>query len=179
MDKELKSLSPENAKSLTDSGEWVLIDVRPGEDFEKGHAQGAVSAPLFRSMDWGNVKPMGLLKAAALMVNGVAPMELNPRFVAEAKAACDGGKKGAIVYCEAGGTMLPTTNFMRGKSSRSLKAAWMLMEGGAVGQVAHLDGGLFGWNKAGMPMMGEYDESAVGRTPNAAGPPSGEFIDKK
>ena len=38
--------------------------------------------------------------------------------------ATQGGKRGVITLCEAGGTLKPSTNFAFGKASRSLQAAY-------------------------------------------------------
>lgn len=40
-------------------------------------------------------------------------------------------------------------------------------------RVKHLDGGVFRWFAAGLPMVGEYDASNAGKTPNTAEKPSG------
>lgn len=37
-----------------------------------------------------------------------------------------------------------------------------------AGRVMHLDGGVFRWWNAGLPMVGNYDPSNAGRTPAAA-----------
>jgi hypothetical protein len=55
--------------------------------------------------------------------NGVAPVEPNPEFLEELKAAAAGGAKGIVLADEAGGTLEPTASFQFGKPSRSLKAA--------------------------------------------------------
>lgn len=47
--------------------------------------------------------------------------------------------------CETGGTIKPTTNFMTGKTSRSLKAAYRAVDEKLAPKVAHLDGGIFAW----------------------------------
>jgi len=40
-----------------DRGEVVLLDVRPAEEYEKGHIQGALSLPLGRSISAGRSFP--------------------------------------------------------------------------------------------------------------------------
>ena len=64
------------------------------------------------------------LRAAALMVNGVEPVELNPNFMAELVA--EGKGKGIIIYDEIGGTLEPTASFGSGKTSRSLLAVYQV-----------------------------------------------------
>lgn len=110
-----------------------------------------------------------LLKAALLASTGVAPIEMNPNFVADVDAAlAAAGAAGKKVYtiCETGGTLEPSATFATGKSSRSLQAAFKLIEGGKdAASVGHVDGGLFGWAAAGLPVDGEYDGRDAGRTP--------------
>ena len=47
--------------------------------------------------------------------------------------------------CEAGGTTKPSANFMTGKTSRSLKAAYRVVTEKLAPQAAHLDGGAYAW----------------------------------
>lgn len=175
-DNELKSVPPQLAKQMLDSGEYALVDVRTKEDYKGSHGSGALSAPLFQSVDWRNINAFGALRAAAMAVNGVKPVETNPNFESELRKASEEGKKGVILYCEAGGTLIPSTNFMRGKSSRSLKAAWKAIDLQVTSKVAHLDGGLLAWYQQGLPIDGDYDPSSAGNTPNAAETPTGEYI---
>lgn len=64
------------------------------------------------------------LRAAALMVNGVEPVELNPNFMEDLFKAAAG--KGIIIYDEIGGTLEPTATFGNGKTSRSLLAVYQV-----------------------------------------------------
>eukprot|EP01025_Chloroclados_australasicus_P033462 TRINITY_DN34135_c0_g1_i1.p1 TRINITY_DN34135_c0_g1~~TRINITY_DN34135_c0_g1_i1.p1 ORF type:complete len:236 (+),score=33.56 TRINITY_DN34135_c0_g1_i1:65-709(+) len=148
------------------SGDWVVIDVRPKELYEKASAEGALSVPLFQSMDFSNASPRSFLRAAAYALNGVKAVEFNPNFSEEMKERAGG--KNVVLMCEAGGTMKPSSNFLNGKTSRSLKAAYITLTEGLAPKVAHLDGGVYGWYLSKSPMRGEYDISNVGRTPNAA-----------
>ncbi|CAG9465829.1 unnamed protein product [Pedinophyceae sp. YPF-701] len=160
------SISPQEAKERVDSGEWVLVDIREPELYEKAHPTGAVSVPLFVKMTMENVSGVGdILKGAMLLSNGVTPVKGNPTFLEDLKKVAEA--KGVILYCEAGGTLKPTTNFPYGKQSRSLVGTSKALDVG-IENVAHLDGGIYGWFNAELPMDGEYDASMVGRTPNAA-----------
>ena len=47
--------------------------------------------------------------------------------------------------CETAGTLKPSTNFMTGKTSRSLKAAYIASKAKGIRDVAHLEGGVYGW----------------------------------
>ena len=68
----LVSLSPEVAFNMSKDGKAVIIDVRPREQFNKGHCEGAVSVPLYQSLDWSNGQVLAkALKWAAYSFNGV------------------------------------------------------------------------------------------------------------
>lgn len=107
---------------MADSGEYVMIDVRPKQRFEEARIPGARSVPLYQKVDWSNLNFAKVLRAAALAVNGVEPVEPNPRFLEELEAAAGG--KGIILYDEIGGTLQPTSTFGQGKVSRSLLAVY-------------------------------------------------------
>ena len=58
----------------------MLIDVRPKDVYEKAHPEGAKNAALFRKFELGKASFTGLLRATALALNGVSPVEPNPDF---------------------------------------------------------------------------------------------------
>ena len=58
----------------------ILVDVRPPHIFEKAHPEGAVNVPLFQRVNFRNFSVTGYLRAAALALNGVDPVEPNPKF---------------------------------------------------------------------------------------------------
>ena len=58
----------------------VLVDVRPPHIYEKAHPEGAVNVPLFQKFAFRNFSIPGYLRAAALALNGVEPVEPNPNF---------------------------------------------------------------------------------------------------
>lgn len=165
----LETISPETAKSRVDAGEWVLVDVRLGEQYEAGHAEGAVSAPIYETIGFQGSDFRRLLKVAMYKSNGVNPVDPNPKFAEQLRAASGG--KGVILMCEAGGTMKPTTNFPEGKPSRSLQAAYRAVKEGLAPKVAHLERGVYGWYQASLPMEGDY-QPELGRTPMAAAEPT-------
>lgn len=163
---QLESILPSDAAALIEEGRAVLVDVRPKEFYEKGHPEGAVSAPVFQNMGLSQISMGKLLKMGAMALNGVTPTEYNPEFVALIKEAAAEGKA-VILACEAGGTMAATTNFPTGKTSRSLKGCWQVIRSGAASKCYHLEGGVYRWFASGLPMTGEYDGKQVGRTPAA------------
>jgi rhodanese-related sulfurtransferase len=121
-EEKVKSILPEEAMRMVTAGEAVLVDVRKPEDYEQSHAQDSVSVPLFRAVNPLKTDLKGMLKFAVYAVNGVGAVEANPDF--EDEVAAVSGDKAAIFYCEAGGMLEPTPNFMYGRESRSLKAAY-------------------------------------------------------
>ena len=58
----------------------VLVDVRPPHIYEKAHPEGARNVPLFQKVNFRNFSVSGYLRAAALALNGVTPVEPNPDF---------------------------------------------------------------------------------------------------
>lgn len=173
----IRSVSPDEAMELTSSGKYALVDVRAQESYEEAHAEGAFNAPLFQKLNWSS-GGFRILKGVAYLVNGVSPVEPNANFIEEMKKVTDTGK-GVILYCEAGGTLAPSTNFMTGKTSRSLKAAYRVLDAELTQDVLHLDGGIFGYYSAGKPIIGEYNKENAGKTPNVAKAPEGDFIKKE
>lgn len=176
-DSGMQTISPQRGLEMVQSGKWMLVDVRPKSSFEKCHPENSVNVPLFDSIDWSNATPMAYLRAAAYLVNGVSPVTINEDFD-EQLSECLKDRKGLIFYCETGGTMTPSTNFMYGKQSRSLKACFRALKANPDVAVAHLDEGLLGWYKSGLPLIGEYDTSTAGRTPNIAKAPEIESENK-
>lgn len=171
----LESISPSEAQKLVKSGKFVLVDVRPPDVFEKAHPEGAQSAPLFQSVKWSQPDFKKYLRAIAFMANGVKPVEENTEFLEDLSRVSNG--KGVILMCEAGGTTKPSPNFAAGKASRSLKAAWKAVTAGGM-PVKHMSGGVYGWYSADLPMFGDYDKSNLGRTPNAAVEPKGQYYEE-
>ena len=56
---------------MLNSGEWVLVDVRPPQLYEKAHIEGAKNAALFQPVNWGKPNTKKVLRAIAFMLNGV------------------------------------------------------------------------------------------------------------
>lgn len=165
--KGLRTVSPEEAAELLQTGDWVLLDVRRPDQHEEAHPEGALSVPMYRLLDMGKPDFAKMMKAVAYAFNGVKAIDSNNNFTNEAVAAAPG--KRFITMCEAGGTMKPTVNFPEGKASRSLQAAFKLMSeaGFSADDVVHLERGLYGWYQAGLPIKGDYTPD-IGRTPMAA-----------
>lgn len=98
LEKKMPSLPPDAVQSLVDSGDWVVVDVRPREEYEKSSILGAVNAPLFQLMDWSKPTPASFLRGAAYALNGVQAVEPNASFAEDIKSRC-GGKNVIMVSC--------------------------------------------------------------------------------
>eukprot|EP00879_Flechtneria_rotunda_P013717 GHRR01014329.1.p1 GENE.GHRR01014329.1~~GHRR01014329.1.p1 ORF type:complete len:189 (+),score=36.33 GHRR01014329.1:351-917(+) len=105
----LRTISPEEASELLNSGTWVLLDVRRPDQHEESHPQGSVSVPMYSLIDMSKPDFAKVMKVIAYSFNGVQAIESNTDFTQNALAAA-GGKK-LITMCEAGGTMRQTVNF--------------------------------------------------------------------
>ena len=137
----VRSVGTADVDSLRRAGA-VFIDVRPSNDFEKGHIEGSISVPLFQPITgWDGNK---LARRAAYAFFGIANgTEANENFEAEVMAAADKGDR-IVMVCATGGTLESSTNFKRGKQSRSLMAAYeMLLLG--FKDIKFVDGGINQW----------------------------------
>ena len=191
----LSSTPPAEVAAAVAAGKAVVLDVRPRKKSSAATPAGALAVALYDAPDFSRPRcergrAMGvvvgggrgrrptpsplpsvsmLLKAALLASMGVSPIEMCPTFAADVEAVlatAGAGGKTVFTLCETGGTLSPTVTFATGKSSRSLQAAFKLLEGGkGVGGVGHVDGGLLAWAAAGLPVDGEYDGRDAGRTP--------------
>jgi len=165
-DKKLKSVSPNEAQKLMKRG-WVLIDTRPDNLYETSRAAGSKNASLYQPITGRS--PMQVVRYALYKSMDVAPVESNPNFLEDAQTAM-AKARGVIVACSEGGDMTPQfPSFPNGKTSRSLEAAYEMLESGVGKQpnFVHLEGGLNAWFRAGLPGEGEqwqYDA----RTPSEA-----------
>lgn len=146
----MTSVGPEQAENLLETGDWVLVDVRPnvGKSYR---VIGAAEVPIFEVVDLATLRSMEVKKAAGAIahaLNGVTPMALNERFADD--VAAEVGTKNVIVMCEKGGSLDP----LKPECSRSIKAAWKLRtswdtSGRGSQQVAHMMGGTHDWNRRG------------------------------
>lgn len=74
-----------------DSGEWVLVDVRPSNKYEASHPEGALNVPLYRLVRARAILYRNILSPAPQVIKGssagVAP-----------RALCRAADKGFRVY---------------------------------------------------------------------------------
>ena len=156
-----ESIEPRQALELQKAGA-VIVDVRPADDFEREHIDGAVNVPLYRPVEGRDT--MDNLKRIAMAFFAMRATERNPKFAEEAKASLPAGCP-LVVTCNTGGYLEVTIDKKRGgkvvKSfedkdrvfgweSRSLKACHELRTSG-FSDIYHLRGGLQTWKFEGFP----------------------------
>ena len=146
------SSSSNNNNSNSNTGALIL-DVRPPDEFKKGHVPGAVNVPLYRPIT--GLSPRAVARRAVFAFFGVLNgTECNPAFAEEAaQALADAGSpKRVVAYCNVGGSFSSETN-ERGTQSRSMSAAYELIRAGICGNSAKvkidmLKGGFNEWLKS-------------------------------
>jgi len=169
--KGLKSYAVEDVQKELAQGKCTLIDIRPSEEYERGHVEGSVNVPLFIKAV-SQTKGMRL-KRIAFAFLAMTPRERNPTFLADCEAALGGKKprKPFYVMCSQGGSMdrIVTSNKLDGqgkpytkrfedperdfgRESRSLKAAFELYNAGFT-NLKHVRGGYQRWIKEELPIV--------------------------
>lgn len=165
--RKIRGVDVEETQKILQQG-WIMVDVRPTEDFGVFHALESVNVPLYRRME-GN-SPAQLLKKLLLLSQGVTPLEPNTEFVKEALPSVQSAT-GVVLADAEGGSLQASTGFPYGKQCRSLSAAYLLMTQGGIkqGSVEFLAPGLNGWFKQGMSGTGNVGEWQFNsRTPAGA-----------
>jgi rhodanese-related sulfurtransferase len=160
--KKLKTIDQDSALALMKKGAY-LVDVRLGMDYEKEHAVGAVSVPLFR-ITAGNER-WDKIKRVVMAGLNMRATERDPAFIDTMLKAVRGNRrKKIIVMCSVGGTLDTVVRVAStgkktetdkdrafGRETRSLKACYELMRAGFT-DVVHLQGGLCEWRHEGYPI---------------------------
>ena len=140
--------SSSSSSSSGSSGGALVLDVRPPDEFRRGHVPGAVNVPLFRPIS--GLSPRAVARRAVFAFFGVLNgTECNPAFSQEAARALEGRKR-VVAYCNVGGSFGSETNG-RGTQSRSMSAAYELIRAGICGnnrvRIDMLKGGFNEWLK--------------------------------
>lgn len=128
----------------------MIVDVRPAGEYAAGHIPGSVNVEFYRLIEgWDVVKAARrALFAFFGVLNGT---EYNDRFLSEFEAAVPAKDKSVVLVCTIGGTLEPTGPSEFGRQSRSLTAAFELINAGWT-KVSFLDGGVLAWKKEGMDL---------------------------
>jgi len=94
-------------------------DVRPADDFAKGHIKGAVNVPLYRPVEGRDTRDN--LKRLAMTFFAMRATERNPDFAEEARALLPASGP-LVVACDTGGYLEVTVEKKRnGKVVKSFK----------------------------------------------------------
>ena len=152
-------------------GDWLMVDVRPAEQFEEASASGAVSVPLYRKVEGTDMRSM--LKVFIMSSLAVTAVEENEEFCNQVASLVNGENPaaGVILACSEGGSLRPSLpSWPSGKESRSLFAAYRLLTDPFTKEIriAVLDGGLNAWFRAGMGGQGEREWTFNAKTPSSA-----------
>ncbi|EFJ21460.1 hypothetical protein SELMODRAFT_417511 [Selaginella moellendorffii] len=124
---QVRSITPKDAKRLQDEQGYVLLDVRPQNEFQKMHPIGAVNVEIYRLIkEW---TAWDIARRLGFAFFGIFD---DVRAKVESKSK-------VIVACASGGTMKPTPTLADGQQSRSLIAAYVLLMDGYT-NVLHLEG---------------------------------------
>lgn len=121
----------------------IIIDVRPGTEFEAGHIEGSVNVSLYQPIT-GNTPRQVLRKAGYAFFGIFNGTEANENFESELKEAVGDVDNEVVVICNTGGSLENTVNFNYGKQSRSLMAAYEMITFGYK-KLRFLEGGYNQW----------------------------------
>ena len=146
------SSSSSSSSSGSNSSGALILDVRPPDEFKKGHIPGAVNVSLFRYIT--GFSPRAVARRAVFAFFGVLNgTEANPAFASEAERAlaAAGHPERIVAYCNVGGSFGSETN-KKCTQSRSMSAAYELIRAGICGnggvKVDMLKGGFNEWIKS-------------------------------
>ena len=142
---------PSPFRGLTDGG-----DAKP-EEYAEVHAIGALSVPLFQPIEgnsWEKVRRRAAYAALGVF-NGT---EENGEFLATVDGLVEGARDTPVMLiCRNGGSVEETPGNQYGERSKSLVAAYKLMEAGYT-SIFYVEGGLTRWFKEGLPTTLTHDE---------------------
>lgn len=121
-----------------------VVDVRPAGDWRESHVPGAASAEFYRLIQgWDATK---IARRVAFTFFGVVGTEYNPDFLAQVEAAAPNKGTPVILYCQIGGSLEPWGSCEWGRQSRSLTAAYELLQAD-YRSVQVMEGGYCEWAK--------------------------------
>lgn len=166
---DVKFVSPQEVAFAAARPGALLLDCRPPAEYEAGHIPGAASIPLYRPITGLSARAVARRAVFAFfgVLNGT---ESNPGFWPAVRVAAARSKE-IIVYCNTGGKLEPSKTNASGQQSRSLSAAFEVVNsmveegytsdggtpflglsfpgGGRRPQVSVLKGGFYEWKKSG------------------------------
>ncbi|EFN53658.1 hypothetical protein CHLNCDRAFT_136402 [Chlorella variabilis] len=119
-----------------------IVDVRPDDQYNTGRLPGAVNCQFYQPITgWG---PAKIARRVGFTLFGVPGTEANPDFIEQVSAAVPKKSGGMILVCNIGGTLEPTGPSEFGRQSRSLTAAYELVQAG-FSNIKVLEGGYNAW----------------------------------
>ena len=168
---DVKLISPQEAAFAAARPGSLILDCRPPAEFAAGHIPGALSIPLYRPIT--GLSPRAIARRTVFAFFGVLNgTESNPGFW-PAVADAAGKAREILVYCNTGGSLEGTETNASGQQSRSLSAAFEIVQamaeegyetdggtsflgisfgGGRRPKVSVLKGGFYEWRKSGRPV---------------------------
>ncbi|GAB4815869.1 hypothetical protein N2152v2_002915 [Parachlorella kessleri] len=151
--KGLKFVAPQEVANAQQRG-IPVIDVRPKEDFAKGRVPDAANVQFYQLISGWSARQIWRRAGFAFfgVFNGT---EANPDFLEQVEQAAPDKSAGVILVCNVGGTLDPTGPSKFGRQTRSLMAAFELIQAG-WSNVQVLKGGFNEWAKSGRDV--ESDE---------------------
>jgi rhodanese-related sulfurtransferase len=179
----LKFLTVQEVAKSTNKNNIVIIDVRPKEDYVKGHIPGAMSAEYYRLIQGWDFN--SAIRRAGFAFFGILNgTEGNPNFVDDVRDAIQqqgsssgsgggiggffgggGSNKKVVLVCTLGGSLEPYGPSEFGQQTRSLMAAYALYEAGVVKEVCVLKGGFSEWCRGKMDI--EIEEEGASEEMNS------------
>ncbi|GLC59643.1 hypothetical protein PLESTB_001517300 [Pleodorina starrii] len=139
----VKVVAPQELPWLKEKGA-VLLDIRPVESYGEGHLPGATSVSFYQPIQgW---TPWQIARRAGYALFGISQgTEANPNFLSEVRQlVADPESTPVVLYCNLGGSLEPTKNDRNGQQTRSMVAAYELIQGGFK-NVSVLKGGYLDW----------------------------------
>jgi len=162
LEADVRSLTGYEAKSLVNNKGYVLIDIRPEEEFAVRHLRGSVNVPLFKVVDMTEELPLTeRLRTGLMLSQGLAATRENPAFTDEVLAVMPEGA--GIVVADGAGASCSLNSARAGATgtqSRALMAAYLLVlrrreaaSASAFGPIMHLEGGVGAMFEEGFPQV--------------------------
>ena len=147
----------------------LIIDIRPTSEYDKGFITGAINIPFYRPIEgWS---PFKIARRAAFAAFGVAGTEPNEEFESQVVAASNNGSKNIVICCLMGGSLeelagqtIPNLDDqasiqrVRKLQTRSMVAAYQIVNGVGLSSVSILSGGYSGWASGGRSVSMMIDE---------------------
>eukprot|EP00775_Hariotina_reticulata_P004642 gene4642-4894_t len=143
----VKVISPQEILFRKEDKRAVVVDVRPADDYEEGHIPGAANVPFYQPITgWTPFKVARRIGYAAFGI--LKGTEVNPNFVTDVQQLLEGDQE-LILYCSQGGVLEPNDNYRKGWQTRSMVAAYELLQAGVGNSISVLRGGYTEWCNGG------------------------------